>query len=540
MKSYIPALLLTTLLCATSTLYAQTGQVCHWYDATYPVCANNNSGWGWENNAACISASECTNNGQTISGSSNNCSATSITPHTQVNGTWSQTASASVTSGTEITFGPHPTQGGSWSWQGCGTNGNSREHTIWPTASCSMTATYTNNCGTQSTQTFSVNVSNPCEPSSITPYTRVNGTWNQTASASVTPGEQITFGPHPTQGGGWSWQGCDSTGSSREHSIWPSDSCSMTATYTNNCGAQSTQTFDVVVSNGGGGNCGPMGDRLAWGTNGDSSAASYLDFISTWVGYEYTQGREFQCDGCGMVSDLASSDTYVAYYAYFMGYALPDCNVQPSGDNLCTDGAQWIRDNYSYLLSLYSDYAAQTYAANPNRGVFWLLEGDFHQFTGSSQSNPLSMQELGQLAADVTQAIKNNAPNAKVGMNHSTWIPDSEAFAFWEAMPLELLDFVWTTGVGNNNGYFESSANSSTYNAATARYDVISALTGKKLFVDTSFGLSQAADSWTGISANELNNRIAEGVFAVNVTEPASNYQSRLNNLRPQLNSLCL
>lgn len=284
----------------------------------------------------------------------------------------------------------------------------------------------------------------------------------------------------------------------------------------------------------------PMGNELAWGTDGNSEAASYADFISTWVGYEYTQGREGDCDGCRLVSTLASdADTYAVFYGYFIGYALPDCNVQPEGGNLCTHGAQWIRDNRQKILKLYGDYAAKAYAADPNKGVFWLLEGDFHQYTVENQTNPLSLQELGQLASDIIDAIKKNAPNAKVAINHSTWLSDDATRAMWSAMPLNKTDFIWTTGDGNNaEGYFHNSTTSTTYNAATAKYGFLSNFTGKKLFVDTSFGLSQGDDTWSGASEELLNKRISEGVFAVNVTKPSSGYEERVKILRLLLNDL--
>jgi hypothetical protein len=138
---------------------------CNWYGTNYPVCCNTTSGWGWENNASCISASTCTGSGQTCSGCSGSgggggCAATAITPYIQVNGgTWTQSASATVASGGTVIFGPQPTSGGSWSWSGLGTSGTSREQTIHPTASGTATATYTNSCGTKSTQNFTITVS---------------------------------------------------------------------------------------------------------------------------------------------------------------------------------------------------------------------------------------------------------------------------------------------------------------------------------------------------------------------------------------------
>lgn len=33
--------------------------MCNWYGSLYPVCANSNNGWGWENQKSCIGASTC-------------------------------------------------------------------------------------------------------------------------------------------------------------------------------------------------------------------------------------------------------------------------------------------------------------------------------------------------------------------------------------------------------------------------------------------------------------------------------------------------
>jgi hypothetical protein len=87
------------------------------------------------------------------------CSPTTITPYMQVSGgTWQQTSSVAVNSGTQVVLGPQPTSGGSWSWSGGGTSGTSREQTITPTTTVTATATYSNSCGAKSTQTFTINV----------------------------------------------------------------------------------------------------------------------------------------------------------------------------------------------------------------------------------------------------------------------------------------------------------------------------------------------------------------------------------------------
>jgi hypothetical protein len=108
-----------------------------------------------------------------------------------------------------------------------------------------------------------------CTPTAITPYVQVNGgTWNQTASASLTAGGSVTFGPQPTSGGSWSWSGPNGfSASTREvtlSNIQTTQAGTYTATYTNPGGCNSTQNFAVTVSGSGGGGGG--GGTIANGT----------------------------------------------------------------------------------------------------------------------------------------------------------------------------------------------------------------------------------------------------------------------------------
>jgi hypothetical protein len=90
-----------------------------------------------------------------------------------------------------------------------------------------------------------------CTPTTITPYIQVNdGAWQQASSVTVNSGDKIIFGPQPVSGGTWNWSGCGTSGTSREQTVYPTSSCIPTATYTNSCGAQSTQNFNVTISGG--------------------------------------------------------------------------------------------------------------------------------------------------------------------------------------------------------------------------------------------------------------------------------------------------
>jgi hypothetical protein len=153
--------------------------------------------------------------------------------------------------------------------------------------------------------------------------------------------------------------------------------------------------------------------------------------------------------------------------------------------------------------------------------------------------SPLSVAELGTLVDDITCAIKTNAPNHVVAINHTPWNGNDETDAFFDAVNLDIVDMVWTTGVGNNAGLINLGADAQEYNATTARYSYLYEYTGKTVFVDTSFGPSQQADSWSNNTADVLNERIAEGVIAANVTMPPTDYQTRITNLGPTLDSVC-
>jgi endoglucanase len=88
-----------------------------------------------------------------------------------------------------------------------------------------------------------------CTATSITPYIQVNdGTWQQTSGVTVSSGDKVVLGPQPTSGGSWSWSGCNTSGTTREQTFYPTSTCTATATYTNSCGTTSTQSFTITVS----------------------------------------------------------------------------------------------------------------------------------------------------------------------------------------------------------------------------------------------------------------------------------------------------
>jgi len=179
---------------------------------------------------------------------------TPIIPYIQVNnGAWQQISSTSVSTGSSVNLGPQPLTGGSWSWTGPnGYTSTSRQINNIPlsTGVNIYVATYTNSSGVKSTETFTITVTG----TPIVPYIQVNnGSWQQTATTTVTYGSSVNLGPQPLNGGSWSWTGPYGYNStSRQINNIPLSFGTNTyvATYTDSTGAKSTETFTITVTNG--------------------------------------------------------------------------------------------------------------------------------------------------------------------------------------------------------------------------------------------------------------------------------------------------
>jgi hypothetical protein len=293
----------------------------------------------------------------------------------------------------------------------------------------------------------------------------------------------------------------------------------------------------------------PFGCSFAWGRNtpgGSLASYGYLQLMSNWVGSNIrTDGTFPNCQGCTWLSSQVQPTSLVpVYYAYFIGFLghahnLPDGNVGPP-PNLTTDGAKLIRDNRARIIQAFRWYAEQSYAVWKTRPLVWLLDGDYVQYTEASQTNALTMSELAQLTGEITCAIKAVMPNAVVAINHSAWNSNEETNAFWRAMASVYYDLVWTTGMANTGGYINADITAGSYNEATGTFAYLGRITGRKIFVDTSFGLSAAGDSWSNAGAANLNARIADGVIAANVSSGTpTNYADVVRALQPMLSMTC-
>jgi hypothetical protein len=329
----------------------------------------------------------------------------------------------------------------------------------------------------------------------------------------------------------------------------------------------------------------PFGCKFAWGEpvpSGSLSADSWLQFMSSWAGYEIqANGSLNGFDNAGFLSQVAATNLVPVYYAYLIGYyghanSLPDQNCcGGSSCTQCTAAQPNLSTGAAYLLlgdpaganapchsttafcdknlivQAYASYAQQTQKAWPTRPLVWLIEGDFIQYAASTQvasltstggaSAALSYAQLGELAALIAGAIRSNMPNAIVAFDDSAWISDTERPLYWQGIAQAHADYdmVWTTGVGNNAAFVNGGEKASDYDGMTGTYSWLHANTGKKILVDESAGASQQADTWSNQSAATINALIADGVVAVNVSGAPSTYQANVTALQPRLGSTC-
>jgi hypothetical protein len=310
----------------------------------------------------------------------------------------------------------------------------------------------------------------------------------------------------------------------------------------------------------------PFSCKFGWGEPAPSplSSASSLEFATEWAGYEIAaDGSITSCNNCtGFLKQATATNLIPVYYAYFIGYYghinnLPDqnccgtsCTTCPTTTPNLATGMAWLllQDPnganapcgstttfcaQNKIVQAYAYYAQQSAKAWPTKPLVWLLEGDYIQYTDTTQVSSitsttgtkvgLTMAQLGQLAGLITTAIKTNMPNAIVAIDHSDWITSAQAQTYWAAMAQANYDMVWTTGPGNNNGIV----------GAGVSYANLHTWTGRKIYVD------EWGDTWSSQSAATINALIGAGVVAYGSNTPAGDFTTATTALEGQLSSTC-
>ncbi len=295
---------------------------------------------------------------------------------------------------------------------------------------------------------------------------------------------------------------------------------------------------------GGTGTCGatpnpiPFNCQFAWGLNAVSPTTyPYIQFISNWAGYNIQANGTFSsCDQCGWLKNTMGNAPQVpVLIAYFIGYyghvnGLVDGNQCPASNPNCpnlTNGMgalllgvanaacpSGVICANNLMVKAYAWYAAQVYA-NFKKPVIWWMEGDFVQYSPEgAQTQPLSWDQTGQLAAQITNAIKCNDPPAVIAWNYSTWISTTQRDSYFNGINTNVAklgtsyEMVFTSGKGNTANVGTGTTWDQLYTAAG----------NKPVMSDESFGLSVAGDTWANQTAATLNARIAQHFVGIDVT----------------------
>jgi len=185
------------------------------------------------------------------------CTPDAITPQTQINGgAWEATGVATVASGGSVFFGPGPGWlPGSWSWSGPnGFTFNDRGlqlTNLQPNQSGNYVVTFINAGGCSSQYTFTLTVTSQCTPSTISPFTQINGgAWVSTGVATLMAGGSVYFGPAWLDGS-WSWSGPNGfTASGRGlelTNVQSNQSGDYVVTFINASGCSSQYTHSLTV-----------------------------------------------------------------------------------------------------------------------------------------------------------------------------------------------------------------------------------------------------------------------------------------------------
>jgi len=277
--------------------------------------------------------------------------------------------------------------------------------------------------------------------------------------------------------------------------------------------------------------------------NGGASLIGQLDYFTPgWMG---TNGDTFDqgyvCDEGKQGGTLGNLVPVVVSYIA-AGYVkrhhnLCDGNVSGcSGGDLGKNGAQYIAQDWSAILTEYKAFAAG-YAGcwGTTRPIVVEMEPDWYQYTVSTQNAAWTAAQAGSKMTELVNAIKGSLPNARFSIDVSPWVGSNgsdNGKAWYSNFNMGLFTFVNTSGGGTNaNTTKIRSSNNMTWSG-------LSSATGKPILADTGYGangVSAGHDQNWDVVAN-INARIADGVTSIAQYNPNSSWGATISGIRSQLN----
>ncbi len=282
-----------------------------------------------------------------------------------------------------------------------------------------------------------------------------------------------------------------------------------------------------------------------------TGAGSYsdVDYITIWIGDGSSKNNQYNGYWEGeMLKTAKSGGKTPVLYSYIIAFmarnkgGLQDCDVagQGSSNSLCVSGTKYIRANRAAILDTYSNFAAgvaKDYGTSDP--VIWLLEPDFFQYSEptsywGTQANAFSTAEAAELMTDIVARVKAKLPNAKLSFDISPWMGgtgwQAAQEAWWKAMPNSSFSYRNTSGgrTQGGNARIRTDANNLTTWAG------IQSISKLGIIADDGYGVGGGSNGdWTEwFTASNLNARIQDGVVALTVPEPGSDYGNKISSVR--------
>lgn len=234
-----------------------------------------------------------------------------------------------------------------------------------------------------------------------------------------------------------------------------------------------------------------------------------------------------------MLNGLKSTNKTPVFYGYLIAKTsgLGDCDVSGS-NNLCTDGANYIRRNMSKIENAYSSFAqsaAQIWGTQ--RQIVFMIEPDFYQYfqSGNQKGEPIDMDSAGLVMGKIHAAVRKHLPQAEFSFDVSPWIAQSGWFKNFDTA-----SFAWAnTSGGRTQGGAAKIRSENTLTWANAARQL-----NRGIIADVGYGVGGGPDQ-TGVAAwndaTNLNARIADGVVAITNSLADNSWGSTLKTLRPKL-----
>ncbi|MFW5812902.1 MAG: InlB B-repeat-containing protein [Fibrobacterota bacterium] len=263
--------------------------------------------------------------------------------------------------------------------------------------------------------------------------------------------------------------------------------------------------------------------------NRSSGVAQSIDYATIWLN-DASFNQYWHGD---MASWCKDNNKTAVFYAYIIAKAsgLGDADV---GGGLDTDGAAWLKENFSQVKSRYENYASSI--ANhygTDKPCIWLMEPDYYQYFSGPQTVKLSFDDASTYLNELMDIVQQHLPNALFSLDISPWNNDQQTYI--NAFDLDRFSFMHTSGGRTEAGNARIRMDS--HNDVT--WAEVSSISGKPIIADDGYGVGGGSTghdaSWD--DENNLKARISDGVCAITQKSPDGTWGSTISSLKSTLAS---